>query len=284
MDLPFYDWIVEIPVISRTYMLLATTTSILCSLDLISPLNLYFNARLILKGQVWRVGTNFLFFGTPGLDFCLHLYFLVRYCRLLEESPEFEGKTADFLWLFVYGVVTICLIGPFLPITFFGSSLSFMTVYIWSRRNEHVQMSFLGLFPFRAPLLPWVLMSFSAVVGSNAVQSVMVDGLGIVVGHVYYFLQDVYPKVAKIRELSDSDEGPMRAPRFLRWLFGELAGEEAEDAGVVWANLGGGAAPGAAAAANNGNQQPPQQQPPAALAESENARERPQEEERAAAG
>lgn len=70
-----------------------------------------------------------------------------------------------------------------------------MMVYLWGRRNEHVRMSFLGLFPFTAPYLPWVLLSFSLVLGNSAT----IDLIGIVVGHSYYFLEDVYPTIADIR-------------------------------------------------------------------------------------
>lgn len=34
------------------------------------------------------------------------------------------------------------------------------------RRNEHVRMNLLGMFPFTAPYLPWVLLLLSAVLGS----------------------------------------------------------------------------------------------------------------------
>ena len=56
-------------------------------------------------------------------------------------------------------------------------------------------MSFLGLFSFTAPYLPWVLLGFSVVLGNSAT----IDLIGIVVGHVYYFLEDVYPQIADIR-------------------------------------------------------------------------------------
>lgn len=46
-------------------------------------------------------------------------------------------------------------------------------------------MSFLGLFPFTAPYLPWVLLSFSILLGNSATT----DLIGIVVGHIYYFLE-----------------------------------------------------------------------------------------------
>lgn len=58
-------------------------------------------------------------------------------------------------------------------------------VYVWGRRNEHVRMSFLGLFPFTAPYLPWVLFSFSILLGNSATT----DLIGIIVGHMYYFLE-----------------------------------------------------------------------------------------------
>jgi Derlin-2/3 len=38
-----------------------------------------------------------------------------------------------------------------------GSSLSFMMIYVWGRRNERVRMNFLGIIPFTAPYLPWVI-------------------------------------------------------------------------------------------------------------------------------
>lgn len=34
------------------------------------------------------------------------------------------------------------------------------------RRNEAVRMNFLGMLPFTAPYLPWVLLTFSALLGS----------------------------------------------------------------------------------------------------------------------
>jgi len=216
---PPLEWLLEIPPVSRCYLLLATLTSAACAFDIVSPLSLYFNVRLIARGQLWRLVTTFLYFGSPGLDFVLHMYFLVRYSRMLEEGREFHRKTSDFAWLLVFGMTIICLIAPFLNVTFFGSSLTFMMVYVWARRNENVQLSFLGLLPFRAPYLPWVLLSFSAVLGSNAIHSIIVDGIGIVAGHLYFYAEDIYPKVAAIRGWAV--HRPLRAPIVVKWLFGE---------------------------------------------------------------
>ncbi|KAH8062297.1 hypothetical protein JL722_3212 [Aureococcus anophagefferens] len=70
-----------------------------------------------------------------------------------------------------------------------------MMVYVWGRRNDAVRMSFLGLFPFTAPYLPWVLLAFSVLLGNPATT----DLVGIAVGHAYYYLEYVYPKLAEIR-------------------------------------------------------------------------------------
>ncbi|RHY07464.1 hypothetical protein DYB36_006558 [Aphanomyces astaci] len=71
------EWYYEIPIISRLYLTGAFLTTVACALELISPFSLYFNFNLIFyRGQVWRLVTNFLFFGLFSLDFIFHMYFL----------------------------------------------------------------------------------------------------------------------------------------------------------------------------------------------------------------
>lgn len=194
-------WYTEIPIISRLYLTAAIGTTTACFMDFVSPLTLYYNYDLIVhKKQFWRLVSSFLFFGSFSLDFLFHLYFVVRYCRLLEEGP-FRGRTADFIYMLLFGGITmiICAVvfDAFAKIKFLGHPLAFMMVYIWARwpDNMHIRMSLFGLFPFNAPYLPWVLLMFSLFLG-NPIET---DLLGIVVGHVYYFLDHVYPQVAEIR-------------------------------------------------------------------------------------
>jgi Derlin-2/3 len=68
-----------------------------------------------------------------------------------------------------------------------------MMVYVWGRRNEHMRMSLLGLLPFTAPYLPWVLLAFSVLMNQKA--SLSTDLMGIAAGHLYYFCAFVYPEV-----------------------------------------------------------------------------------------
>jgi len=184
------EWFFAVPPITRSYVTGAIVVTASCSLDLVSPFSLYFNLRLVMvKLQVWRLVTNFFFFGALGIDFLFHMFFLARYCRLLEEG-SFRGRTVDFAVMLVFGGALMCVSSVFISAPpFLGSSLAFMMVYVWARRNDDVRMSFLGLFTFRAPFLPWVLLGFSVLLGNSP----SVDLMGIAVGHLYFFLDDVYP-------------------------------------------------------------------------------------------
>ncbi|XP_066871841.1 derlin-3 isoform X8 [Kogia breviceps] len=81
------------------------------------------------------------------------------------------------------------LLGLLGSLFFLGQALTAMLVYVWSRRSPRVRVNFFGLLTFQAPFLPWALMGFSMLLGN----SILVDLLGIVVGHIYYFLEDVFP-------------------------------------------------------------------------------------------
>ena len=139
--------------------------------------------------QLWRLITCFCFYGGIGFNFFFNLLFTYRYCRHLEEG-SFRGRAADFLLMFLFGGTLMIIMALFVNIVFLGSALTIMLVYVWSRRNPFVRMNFFGLLNFQAPYLPWVLLAFSLLLGN----SIIVDLMGIVVGHIYYFLEDIFPR------------------------------------------------------------------------------------------
>ncbi len=128
------SWYTEIPIISRLYLTAAVGTTTACFMDILSPLTLYYNYDLILqKGQYWRILSSFLFFGSFSLDFLFHMYFVVRYCRLLEEG-KFRGRTAEFIYMLIFGGVLMLIfaisVGAFTKIKFLGHPLAFMMVHM----------------------------------------------------------------------------------------------------------------------------------------------------------
>lgn len=40
-----------------------------------------------------------------GLDFVFHMFFLVKYCKALEEG-SFRSRSSDFLWMLIFGAST----------------------------------------------------------------------------------------------------------------------------------------------------------------------------------
>lgn len=138
-----------------------------------------------------------------------HVYFLQRYARLIEES---SGRSpAHFSWLLLFAMTSLLLLSPFVSMPFLGHPLSSTLVYIWSRRNPDTLMSFLGLLVFRAPYLPWVLMGVSLVLHGTVPRD---EIMGVVIGHIWYFFNDVYPPLY-------GGSRPLDPPMWWRRLFGE---------------------------------------------------------------
>lgn len=203
------QWYYEVPPVTRVWTTAAVITSILVQCQIVTPYQLFYSSVSVWgKSQYWRLITTFLYFGPLSLDFMFHIFFMSRYSRNLEES-SFRGQTGEFAWLILYSSVSLLILSPIASMPFLGSPLSFSLVYIWARRNPSVRLSFLGLFVFTAPYLPWVLLGFSLLLHNTLPKD---DLLGIVVGHIYYFFEDIYPRIR-------NGHRPLRSPEVWRRLF-----------------------------------------------------------------
>eukprot|EP01102_Stenamoeba_stenopodia_P002137 TRINITY_DN11900_c0_g1_i2.p2 TRINITY_DN11900_c0_g1~~TRINITY_DN11900_c0_g1_i2.p2 ORF type:complete len:132 (+),score=21.15 TRINITY_DN11900_c0_g1_i2:364-759(+) len=118
------------------------------------------------------------------------------------------------MWLFgaimLLGENMICHACPFLrefELMFLAPSLAFMMVYVCCRRNKNVRMSFFGMFSFSAPLLPWIIVSFGLLFERNVAYHVM----GLIPGHLYFYLEDIYPLFSSRRLL--------KTPQILKQMF-----------------------------------------------------------------
>lgn len=196
-QLPLEQWFYEMPVCTRVWTAATVITSILVQCRVITPFQLFYSLRAVfVKNQVcqsihlaiwslanssnqyWRLATTFFYFGPLSLDLLLHVFFLQRYSRLLEES---SGRSpAHYSWLLIYATSVLLCLSPLFSMPFLGQALSSTLVYIWSRRNPDTRLSFLGLVVFRAPFLPWVLVLFSVAMHGHVPKD---EICGIVVGH-----------------------------------------------------------------------------------------------------
>ncbi|KAG0303869.1 hypothetical protein BGZ98_006182 [Dissophora globulifera] len=191
MPIPIETWYYDVPVVTRLYATGAALVALGVQTGFTNPYQLFFDHKMVFyHNQYWRPVTTFLYFGPLGLDFVFHMFFLVRYSRMLEEG-SFYGRTMDYAWMLFLSAISLLLLSLFVTMPFLGSPLAFTLVYIWSRRNPSIPLNFLGLFVFTAPYLPWVLLGFTLLLNSHFPRE---DLMGIVVGHIYYFFEDVWPK------------------------------------------------------------------------------------------
>ncbi|KAH9503873.1 Derlin-2 [Bulinus truncatus] len=204
----FHQEYMQMPPVTRAFTTACVLTTLAVQLDLISPFQIYFNPELIFKHyQIWRLVTSFLYFGPIGFNFLFNMIFAYRYCRMLEEG-SFRNKTADFFFMFLFGGFFMIIMALFVNLVFLGSAFTIMLVYVWSRRNPYVRLNFFGLMNFQAPFLPWVLLGFSLLLGN----SVIIDLMGIAIGHIYFFLEDVFPQ-------QEGGFKMLKTPTFLKLLL-----------------------------------------------------------------
>lgn len=230
MDENIGQIISSVPPVTRAYLVGVMGTTLAVQFKYISPLRLYFNANWIVKRrQYWRLLSSFFFFGNLSFDFFFHVFFIIRYSKMLEEGSEwFRRRPGEYLWFML--LIMSSLVGVSLgywalmnyvvrvnvnSLMMLSQSLSSAIVYLWSRRNPSVRMSFLGIFTFKAPYLPFVLLGLSLVVSSTLPVD---DMLGIFIGHLYFFGQDALPQES--RRLSESIERRwFSAPKWFRTLY-----------------------------------------------------------------
>jgi len=209
-------WIIQIPPITRGWLVLSILTSLAVQCQLVTPLQLYFSFKSAFTNvQPWRALTTFFYFGTLSLDFVFHMFFFIRYSRMLEES-SFANRKADYFWLLFLSSLMLLALSPLFNLPFLSSPLAFVPIYLWSRRHPSTPISLFGLITITAPYLPLALVAFSWVLNGTW-RAAAGDLVGCAVGHIGWFVRDVWT-----REMVG---GPMvlsEPPQRVKRLFGEL--------------------------------------------------------------
>jgi Derlin-2/3 len=141
---------------------------------------------------------------------------LVTMSQRYEASGPFNtgagGGTADYVFALFFATVMIILtyplvlmMAPSMPL--FTSNLVYFVLYIWSKRHPTAQANIWGV-PVPAVYLPFAYLALTTFMGGSIVD--MVHGLSV--GHLYYFLVEVVPRV--------HGKDVLRTPQFLIDQFG----------------------------------------------------------------
>ncbi|KZS93554.1 Der1-like protein [Sistotremastrum niveocremeum HHB9708] len=208
-------WFNQVPPVTRAWISLCVVLSLAVQCQLVTPLQLYFSFKAAFSnGQPWRIITTFLYFGPISLDFVFHLFFFMRYSRMLEDS-NYAHKRAEYLWLLISSSFMLLLLSPLVTMPFLSSSLAFVPIYLWSRRHPDTQISLFGLVTITAPYLPLALVCFSWLLNGSW-RAAAADLMGCAVGHVCWFTRDVWA-----REMSGANGFWNEAPEGLKRLLGD---------------------------------------------------------------
>jgi Derlin-2/3 len=105
------------------------------------------------------------------------------------------GGTADYAFALMFAMAAMLITYPVVmtmfPIPpFFVKNMVYFVMYVWSKRNPTAQANIWGI-PMEAIWLPFAYLALTVFMGNPYFD--LLHGLAI--GHLYYFLVDVFPQV-----------------------------------------------------------------------------------------
>ena len=185
------------PKITKILTLSSIFISLLTWFELVSPYALYLNYTLIFKNfQIWRIFTNFFYFGNFSLRLIFHMIMFFRNSKLLEKKV-FKCSAPYYLYFILFCMLFLLIFNPFTKIIFLSQSLSFAMTYYWGRKSKTTNVEFMGVFTFRAPYLPWFYLVISFLLESDFKN----DLYGLLIGHLYFYLKEILPRMKSINNI-----------------------------------------------------------------------------------
>lgn len=189
----FERWYTTIPPVTRTFLTAAVVTSLAVTYEFVNPLDLYLNWALILeKQQWWRLITCFVFFDRLGVNLFFNLHFLYITSRRLEE--HFFGVPGGYCLMLLLGAGALTTCASWVDMPFMSYPFTMMVLYIWSRRYPEENVQLYWLFTVSATYFPYVMIGLSYAFGNFG--TTRLDAVGMLVGHVLWYLADIFPLIA----------------------------------------------------------------------------------------
>uniref|UniRef100_A0A7S0ZIX1 Derlin n=1 Tax=Timspurckia oligopyrenoides TaxID=708627 RepID=A0A7S0ZIX1_9RHOD len=193
----FKDAWMSIPWVTRTL------SASMAFITLGSQLNLFPVRSVILlwpmifqKFQIWRLITPFFFLGPLSFNLLFLAAMFFRHSRMLEEG-EFLSNPADYSFFLLFVALVSLPLSYFLRLVYLGPVLLFAILQLWARKNINARVSVFGLFQLPALYYPYAMLLVNFVISGGTIDWMGITG--ILAGHLYYFLDTVYPALPKSR-------------------------------------------------------------------------------------
>ncbi|CAI9715442.1 Hypothetical predicted protein [Octopus vulgaris] len=183
------DWFRSIPRITKFWFVGSIALPLAAKFGLLSPVMLILRYDFVVyKFQIWRLLTSVLYYPV-GFHYLLNLYFLYSYSVRL-ETGTFLGRPADYIALLCFNWICLIIIGLTAGLFYLMDPMVLSVLYIWCQLNKDITVTFWFGTRFPAMYLPWVLFGFNLIVGDGG----LFELIGILVGHLYFFLKFKYPQ------------------------------------------------------------------------------------------
>lgn len=124
-----------------------------------------------------------------GFHFMLNCFFLYNYSLRL-ETEHYKQSPADYLFLLAFNWLCCVVVGVIVEFPLLMDPMILSVLYVWCQLNRDTIVTFWFGTRFKAMYLPWVLLAFNAILSNGGMFSVV----GIVVGHLYFFLKFKMPQ------------------------------------------------------------------------------------------
>ncbi|XP_046681116.1 derlin-1 isoform X1 [Homalodisca vitripennis] len=186
------DWFKSLPFFTRWWLALTAGVSLMGRFGILKAYNLILLYEPVVhRFQIWRLATALFFYpissGT-GLHFLINCYFLYNYSLRL-ETGQYAGRPADYLFLLLFNWICCVIVALIVEIPLLMDSMVLSVLYVWCQLNKDVIVNFWFGTQFKAMYLPFVLFAFNMIISGGG----MMELVGIIVGHVYFFLMFKYP-------------------------------------------------------------------------------------------
>eukprot|EP00002_Diphylleia_rotans_P007003 TRINITY_DN1647_c0_g1_i2.p1 TRINITY_DN1647_c0_g1~~TRINITY_DN1647_c0_g1_i2.p1 ORF type:complete len:252 (-),score=45.92 TRINITY_DN1647_c0_g1_i2:141-896(-) len=189
MSQQIQDWFNGLPPVSRFVVTAFGATAFLAHFNIVPFGKIVFDwVDITSRFEIWRLITPFFVIGKLDLNFLIYFMYIVRYLPTL-ETESYNGDTAKFVFALgcISSVIMVAVV--YLGGAFFGHSLVFAIIYLWSRYYPNINMTFMFGFQFISAYFPWVLIGFTYLMGANPVLPIV----GVVSAHLFYYLDRELP-------------------------------------------------------------------------------------------
>ena len=158
----------------------------LSSFNIVNPGKFQLSIRAFTHYELWRLFTSFFYYGKYSFGTFLHTLVLFSSSKNLEMTGS-----AQYLYFIILMYIPSAAFGLFFKFAFISDTFFLALTYVVSRRNRESKIAIMGLpIQISASYIPFIFLAF----GFDYARL-----LGICLGHIYYFFEDVYPKLPNSR-------------------------------------------------------------------------------------